>query len=233
MKQGNSLKTALSAICVAGVLAAATPVSAITYNLNDEFSGAQDPVGVPPWVVISLVDAGPGAVSLSIANTGLTATEFNSATFLNVADAFRGLLNVSLSGSVGSFTAPTVFQQTGAQDSDSGTFKADGDGFFDLAFAFGSGAGAFGAGETATFSITATGLSANSFGLQSFTGGGNGIWYAAAHIQSIGINGEGSGWIGADTTTDVPGVPDGGSTVALLGFALIGVDALRRKMRRA
>jgi hypothetical protein len=28
----------------------------------------------------------------------------------------------------------------------------------------------------------------------------------------------------------VPGVPDGGSTVSLLGFALLGVAALRRKL---
>ena len=34
------------------------------------------------------------------------------------------------------------------------------------------------------------------------------------------------------TMLDVPNVPDGGMTVAFLGFALVGVEGLRRKLRK-
>jgi hypothetical protein len=33
-----------------------------------------------------------------------------------------------------------------------------------------------------------------------------------------------------DTSVEVPGVPDGGTTVSLLGSSLLGLAALRRKL---
>ena len=38
-------------------------------------------------------------------------------------------------------------------------------------------------------------------------------------------------WFLDDVSVTPPGVPDGGSTVSLLGFALLGLVALRRKLR--
>ncbi|MGZ4965507.1 MAG: VPDSG-CTERM sorting domain-containing protein, partial [Limisphaerales bacterium] len=42
-----------------------------------------------------------------------------------------------------------------------------------------------------------------------------------------------SGWnFFNQITTNITSVPDGGSTVALLGLALAGAEALRRKMQK-
>jgi hypothetical protein len=214
------------------MLVGAVSAKAITFNLNHEFSGATPPSGTPPWVTITITDNGAGIASLTIANSGLVGTEFNSITLVNIADAYRGTLTIVQSGSVGSFGSATISQQTGAQDSSANPFKADGDGFFDVAFAFKTDSGStFGAGESVTYTITSSvlGLSALSFDLTSYTGGGNGVWHAAAHVQ--GISPSGSGWIGDKPTGDV--VPDGGSTIALLGLALVGADYLRRRMINA
>jgi len=62
-----------------------------------------------------------------------------------------------------------------------------------------------------------------------------GTWHTALHVQSIGLTG-GSEW--AQTTgtgggPTPPGVPDGGTTVALLGSALVGLSFLRSKFSKS
>jgi hypothetical protein len=54
----------------------------------------------------------------------------------------------------------------------------------------------------------------------------------------IGLHVQGIGELGSESFINSPRpgdsvLPDGGSTIALLGFVLIGVDALRRKISRA
>lgn len=52
-----------------------------------------------------------------------------------------------------------------------------------------------------------------------------GTWHTAIHVQSIGTSGR-SEW--AQTTTT--NVPDGGSTLALVGLAMAGLGLARRKL---
>ena len=204
--------------------------TAISFDLNTEFSGGAAPSGPPPWVEITITDNGAGTVTLKIDNLGLTGTEFNSQTLLNLESAFRGSLTVALSGSSGTFSAATVAQQTGSETSGAGTFKADGDGFFDVSFSYatgGGGAARFGVGESATYTITSSvsGLDATDFNLLSDLGSGSSVWHAAAHVQGVAGNPLAtSGWIGDGA------VPDGGMTVGLLGMAMAGLSLLRRKM---
>jgi len=64
-----------------------------------------------------------------------------------------------------------------------------------------------------------------------YVGGLTGIITIPATAGGYGL----SGWTlftPTDDTDNTP-VPDGGSTMALLGFALVGVDQLRRKMIKA
>jgi protein with PEP-CTERM/exosortase system signal len=49
-------------------------------------------------------------------------------------------------------------------------------------------------------------------------------------LNYSGVAGPDFGTSIIDVTTTVPGVPDGGSTVSLLGCALLGLAALRRKL---
>jgi hypothetical protein len=89
------------------------------------------------------------------------------------------------------------------------TYRADGDGYFDifLDLPTGDNAGRLNANETLIFDITYTGdlgavgnaLTASSFFFLSAPGPGNspGPFLAAAHIQSTGTDLEGSDWVAA------------------------------------
>ena len=75
-------------------------------------------------------------------------------------------------------------------------------------------------------------------GVHSFTLNGSGVAHATGFEDTnavFSLQGTGTGevtfTIFQSSTTAVPGVPDGGSTVALLGLAFGAVEALRRKVR--
>jgi hypothetical protein len=157
------------------------------------------PEGTPPWITASFSDSGPGTVYLTLVTTNLTGSEIvsewdiNLDTSLNAAD-----LVFTKTGSSGSFTNPTI--NLGANN-----YKADGDGYYDINFAFTTNGGTstrFGVGDSVTYTITGIStLTAQSFNwLSNETngsgngGGGNGPYYMAAHVQSIG-SGSLSGWV--------------------------------------
>ena len=80
------------------------------------------------------------------------------------------------------------------------------------------------AGETIVFDIGLTGLTASSLDFTSATGGEQGTFHVAAHVQGIGTEGGGSGWIG-DT-------PEPGSLGLLAaGFLGLGIFGWRRSRR--
>lgn len=110
----------------------------------------------------------------------------------------------------------------------SDAFKADGDGFYDLQVMFPSSGGAhgldrFAPGETVVFTVSATGITPESFLAFSAPGGGAGPFQVAAHVISIDSQGGQSGWISQQ-------VPEP-ATLLLLGSGLVGIAA-RLRMRR-
>ena len=190
----------------------------LLFELNDEFSGGADPQGPAPWVTATFDDNTAGGVTLTISTSGLVGSEF---------------LRIFSFNYTGNPVALNVNHVSG-DNWQSGIFgvdccQADGDGKFDVELTFDNSppANRFGAGETSVFFMPGTLLS--QFNAVSAPGGGNGSFYVAAHIQSIGPAEE-SGWIGdGDGGGGGGGVIPEPSSVILLG-TLIACAGL--KLRR-
>jgi len=213
MKIGKALLVAMALVAMA-LPAQATSIS---YELNYEFSGAATPSGS---VLVTFDDQGTaGDVQVTISAANLSGTEFIDDIYIN----YNPSLNVAgLSFSwVSGQKYNSVLTGTNA-------YQADGDGKFDIVFDYppppGTFAAKFTSGETSVYNILGAGITANDFAFSSVESAGNGSYHVAAHVQGIAAA-PGSGWIG-DKPEDVP---EGGTTLSLLGGALLGLGLLRRR----
>jgi hypothetical protein len=212
-------------------LAASVSASAstVTYNFG-QLSGGTAPAGSPPWIQAIFSDTGAGSVNLTLSAGNLSGSDFVTSWYFNLNPALStSSLTLAAAGSTGSITAPSV--QTGDNN-----FKAGPDGKFDLVFGFtstGDDSTRFTSGDSLTFTITGIGgLTADDFNYLSTSAGCGGTYASAANVVST----DGNGWINPTSTftqnaETAPGVPDGGTTVALLGASLLAVQAFRRKMQ--
>jgi hypothetical protein len=200
--------------------------SGITYQFDNEFISGSPPAGPAPWTTASIQTLTPGTVLLTVANNGLVGSEFVSGFYLNLNPNFNPLnLSISYVSSAGSFLIPNVAFGTIELGTDS--FKADGDGKYDVLFDFSTLSGStFGAGESVTYQISGiSGLVADDFAYLSAPNGGRGPFYSAAHVQGIGADGALSGWIEPSLGALPILVPEPSSSVLLalsvgfLGFA--------------
>lgn len=122
----------------------------------------------------------------------------------------------------------TNFNQQAAVLTGADSFKADGDGYYDINFTFTPSTKAFTPGESQTYKITTTSgtISANDFTqYYSSVGGGTGEWLAAAHVQNTPSGGSGSAWVGGTTVTPTP-IP---SAIWLFGSGLVGLAGMRKR----
>jgi hypothetical protein len=197
------------------------------YVFSNEFSGADAPVGTPPWATLSFSDV-MGGVQLSLSLSGLSASESVRGFYFNFGPNPGDAATASRLGGL-SFThtggdAASSIDRGGATPL-LNQYKADGDGYFDIRFNYPSGGG-FNAGEQSSYLISGSSVTAADFNNQSLTGGGNGIWYAALHVQNIGADNQGSGWIGATVTP----IPEPQTYAMLLaGLTLLTFFGLRRE----
>jgi len=206
------------AACAAAAVAASTAGADVVFNLNYEFSGAQNPSGTGPWLKATFKNAGSNTVSLELKR------------LLNDADERVSFWGFNLDPAMDP-TALGISQLTGPVASTIATgvnaFKADGDGFFDVKFEFANnGTNEFdGSWLTATFNLTMTGLTEDDFNFVSVNGPPNKNGFlSAAHVQ--GIPGGGSGWITQFVVVPVPPAAWlGGAGLA----AAFGLAAIRRR----
>jgi hypothetical protein len=186
----NIIKT-FSLIIIVLIIAGSTfgqANAAIIIPLDIEISGADNPQGPTPWITATFIDVTTNNVQLIMSAGSLpTGLSFNP---IDISD----------------ISTPTISKQFD-------TYKAGGDGWFDIEFNFqeAAGVGRFNGGETVVYQITGSSITASTFNLKSAPGGGAGMYESAAHIKSISAPicppedpDCGSGWIANSTVVPEP-----------------------------
>jgi len=207
-----------TATCVVLVAALLSPMGAgastLFYGFNNVYSGTGPASTSLPWVTMLFQDMAPGTVSLTLSNAALTGSGFLGEFDFNLNPGLNPTkLQFTFATGSGGFNLPTI--STGEHRA-----KADGDGYYDISFGFGTADGTrFAVGDYVTCQITSPGLTAFDFNCLSAPAGDYGPFYAATHVQGIGVGGSNSGWISA---TQVTPVPEPG-TFAIAVYGLTGL----------
>jgi hypothetical protein len=209
--------------------------TSITYELDFEFSGGASPKSDSPWAIATFDDHdGTGAVTLTM-QSSLGFDEILTLWYFNFDTSTFNINELDFEYDNINSTGPPVQATDGITVGDN--FKnVAGGGNFDIAFDFPpppGNADMFDGTETVIYEITSTeAIDASAFDIFS-TGGGNGMFKTAAHIQRIDPDNQFSGWIGPDegSIPPTPPIPEP-STLFLLGIGLMGILGLGRKLKK-
>ncbi len=198
MRKLISICSVLVFLSISGALQA----SIVTLEMGDMFG---TPTGTPtnpgPWITATFTDVISGgsvvAVDLKITANGLTSNEKLVGAYFNL-DPLLEPADLTFTGptaSSGTFEDPVISK---GRD----LYQADGDGSYDILFSFNNDgpAKAFNGGESVTYRITLTDLTADSFNFLSDPTGGHGPFVTSAHIASLGTT-LGSAWITPEPAT--------------------------------
>jgi hypothetical protein len=214
--------SALLSVAALALVLSPGPALALTFDLDYVFSG-NSPSGAAPWMQVNIANIS-GGVQVDLVNMLKGATEFAGEVSINV--------NPALNPASFTYSALNSAASAGSVSAGMDAFQADGDGKFDILFSFPTAntPDRFTMGETASYSILYADLTEDDFAYLSATGGGEGVYYSAAHIQGIGPGAGLSGWIGADDfSTEPPPEPiPEPATLLLFGS---GVPALLRRKK--
>ena len=220
-------------VALAAVLSiAAVPTHADTvFNLNTEFSGATAPPGPGPWVRFTFHTVSTGTVELTIDNLLAAGANKIGAGYFNISELLvPTAITVTNTGGVASSAILQKIANPLSSGPNANPFKADGDGYFDFRVDFPTDSDTFGGGQSSKYTLTATGLTDAAFNFSSESGGGNGSYHAAVHMQGLGANGTDSGWLGDAAVVPLP-------AAAWMGMSLLGgvggVGFFRRRQQRA
>jgi hypothetical protein len=227
MKIGNMKKTLLSLGCLAAMLGLASSSSAVTYGF-DQLTSNGGAAGVAGQLAVVIEDAGGGQVSFTFHNKGslassITDVYFDDGTLLGIASVSESTgVAYSQNASPGELpsgntaTPPFETSEGFSADSDSPSTQANG---VNATVA-----------DTEYVTILFDLINAKTFA-DTLAALADGSLRIGIHVQGY-ASGDSESFINNTTETTVL-VPDGGSTIAMLGFALMGADFLRRKIRKA
>ena len=203
--------TILAAIATCLLISAATVrADPVTFVLQGPAFSGNNPAGS---ITVTITQSSASSVQFSITNN----------TDGDIDDLY---FNNTLAGTA--WGTASGCSQCSAVLFGSDAFKADGDGFYDLQVMFPSSGGShgpdrFAPGDTVVFTVSATGITPESFLAFSAAGGGAGPFEVAAHVISIDSQDGQSGWVSQP-------VPEP-ATILLLGSGLAGTAAFLRRRR--
>jgi hypothetical protein len=212
----------------------------LTFSLAKEFSGGSSP-SKPPTFIVEDIGANTVKITFSMKDlngNNLQTNEFATEWDFNIKRASSGGVDGNVTFNYSSGQAATSISQSTMWPASGTGFKADGDGYFRVSFKFGTSGGAkLTGGETAVYTVSATGLDATDFNTLS-VGGSNGGYATAAHIQGIGPPYcDKSGWVGDDSPDGGAGIQDIPVPPSLilfaLGFGVPGFVAWKRRRKAA
>ena len=218
------MKTTKAILILAAALLLFYPVSSKADTLHLDvgfvFSGTAPSGGSSPWLTADFSSTTAGTVTLTMKSffTDIGVNQFVTEWDFNIAP--------SLESSLGTFTFAHVSGPTASVSVGGNSFKADGDGFYDIMFGFPTSPSGSRFKDTLTsvYTITGDSITASSFDFLSAPGGGTGNFKTGAHVQGIPA-GEGSGWIG-NVAVPEPGI------LILLGIAMSAIGAASWRIRK-
>ena len=181
-----------TAVLSCALLATSAQAAVVAINFDEEYSNGTAPFGVAPWLSATFNDGGgSGSVDLTFTAVNLVNSEFVSQVSFN--------LNPALNPNSLVFSAPTTVNGVyGMPSIVVGSHGAAGTGKYDfkIDFDIAPPPDRFNALDSVRYTITGIpNLVASDFDFMS-TGGGNGAYTAAAHVQGVGPNANLSGWVG-------------------------------------
>ena len=230
-------------IVTAGIVAASigwgvsAQAASVTHVLNQNF-GAVPPSGSPTLTIDDGDTA--GSVTITMDLSALTLSEKVGSWYFNT-DSDPNSLGLVWTYDAGASTGPAAIAINTVSSGDYNTtndasFKADGDGFYDIVLDFNTGGtllDIFEAGEKVVYDVTGTGILASTFGVlgtASDDPDAPGPFITVARVLSTGADGEGSDWIGVgDPDFKPPVVPL--PAAAWMGMMMLGGLGVIKKMR--
>lgn len=202
-----------SILAAASALLLTLNAQAITFNFSTIHTSSGTPAGPAPYAVLDVTQNGANNVKLSLLAGNLGSTEFVSIFKYNI---------------LGSATSPTITPSVLTSVGGAPTFSFSASPATDAGLSFDAEVGfpsanspagnRFTDNERFEFNLLRTGLTVADITLDMMI-----------HIQ--GINPDGSAKVIATLAPDFPstGVPDSGSTIALLGLAVAALAFAKRK----
>lgn len=211
-------------MALAGGVTCAT--AGLSLDLDTAFNGTSPLSSNTPWLTADFTTVGNNVLFTLTATANLTGSENVSQFYFNFDDSLKvNWLHFSVASTTGSFSLPDVNLRKNS-------FKADGDGKYDIRLDFTTGgrlSRTFNAGDSISYLICYSGgaISEQDFDFLSFPDHGVGPFYAAAHVQNTG-GGVCSGWI-ADGQPGVTPVPEPSTFATILLGGGVGLRSLRQR----